>query len=70
MQAIEQETSDPKHSTMLAVVDALVKHGVLIFGESELYLGTLVLKRPPEGQPIQKRVRVRKVSKQGQAKEP
>lgn len=46
VQALEQDTSDPKNSTMIAIADALAAHGVKLFGETDLYLGSIALERP------------------------
>lgn len=45
LQAIEQGKSDPKLSTLLAITDALSRHGVRVMGEDGESIGSLVLLR-------------------------
>ncbi|WP_037225280.1 helix-turn-helix transcriptional regulator [Roseomonas gilardii] len=43
--AIEQGTSDPRNSTLLAIADVLARHGVRILGEDDRILAGVVLER-------------------------
>jgi len=43
--AIERGTSDPKNKTLLAIADALLKHGVRIVAEDERVIGGAVIVR-------------------------
>lgn len=48
VKGIEQGTSDPRNSTLLAIADALSAHGVRILGEDSEILAGIVLLRDKE----------------------
>lgn len=44
---IEAGTTDPKYSTLVAIVDALRARGVRVLPEDDRHLGGVALERPP-----------------------